>query len=58
MKFFACNETDREWDLDYSSSGKGIIPYEMIERLDSLDVSLEKGNIFYLIIVTLASKIQ
>ena len=53
-KFFACNEIDREWILDYLSSGKGVIPYEMIQRPESLDIIPEKDHFFYLIISILA----
>ena len=42
----ACNKIDREWVLDYLPSGKGVIPYEMIQRCDSLDISPEKGSFF------------
>ena len=33
-KFNLCSEEDQEWVLDYLSSGKGTIPYEMIPRYD------------------------
>ena len=56
--FFAYKKTDREWVLDYLSLGKGIIPYEMVQRPDSLDIAPEKGTFFFLIMFTLASKIQ
>ena len=29
--------------MGYLSLGKGVIPYEMIQRFDSLDISPEKG---------------
>ena len=45
-KFLACNKIDREWVLDYLPSGKGVIPYEMIQRCDSLDISPEEGSFF------------
>ena len=45
--FFACNETDREWALDYLPSAKGVIPYEVIQRPDSLDITAEKGILFF-----------
>ena len=32
--------------LDYLSLGKGTIPYEMITRYDSLDISPATGNFF------------
>ena len=34
-KFKKCSFEDREWILNYLSSGNGIIPYEMITRSDS-----------------------
>ena len=37
QKFLSYSQTDQEWVLDYLSSGKGTIPYEMISRFDSLD---------------------
>ena len=45
-KFLACHETGRECILDYFSLGKGLIPYEMIQRPHSLDISPERGNFF------------
>ena len=30
LKFQACSAVDQEWVLNYLSSGKGVIPYEMI----------------------------
>ena len=45
-KFNACTENDQEWILNYLSTGKGTIPYEMITRYDSLDISPEEGNFF------------
>ena len=52
-KFLPCNEADKEWVLDYLSLGKGVIPYEMIQRFYFLDISPEKGFFFCLIIFTL-----
>ena len=34
-KFNACRKEDQEWVLNYLSTGKGTIPYEMITRYDS-----------------------
>ena len=45
-KFSACIDEDQEWVLKYISTGKGIIPYEMITSFDSLDISLEEGSFF------------
>ena len=45
-KFKVCSEEDQEWVLDYPSSGKGTIPYEMITRYNSLDISPEEGDFF------------
>lgn len=43
-KFNTCTEEDQEWVLNYLSTGKQTIPYEMRTRYDSLDVSPEVGN--------------
>ena len=45
-KFKVCSEDDQEWVLKYLSSGKGVVPYEMITRFDSLDISPEEGVFF------------
>ena len=45
-KFNAWTEKDQEWVLDYLSTGKGTIPYEMIARYDALDISPEEGFFF------------
>ena len=37
-RFFTLKESDREWILDYLCSGKGVIPYEMINSFDSLNI--------------------
>ena len=52
-KFQACDKVDREWVLDYLSLGKGVKPYEIIQRFDSLDISPEEGSFFYPIIFIL-----
>ena len=44
--FLAYDKVDREWVLDYLSSGKGVISYEMIQRFESLDISPEEGSFF------------
>ena len=38
QKFLSCTQGDQEWVLNYLSSGKGTVPYEMITRFDSLDI--------------------
>ena len=43
-KFNTCTEEDQEWVLNYLSTGKQTIPYEMRTRYDSLDISPEEGN--------------
>lgn len=37
-KLIFLNEKDEEWVLDYLSSGKGGIPYQMITDFDSLSI--------------------
>ena len=44
--FNSCTKEDQEWVLDYLSTTKGTIPYEMITRYDSLDISSDNGNFF------------
>ena len=41
-----CLKEDQEWVLDYLSTGKGAIPYQMITRYDSLDITPEDGIFF------------
>ena len=36
------SQTEREWVLEYLSSGKGSIPYELITDFDSLNISPNK----------------
>ena len=45
-KFNLCSKEGRQWMLDYLPTGKGKIPYEMITRFDSLDISPDDGNFF------------
>ena len=45
-KFNAYIGKDQEWVLNYLSTGKGKIPYKMITRYNSLDISPEKNNFF------------
>ena len=46
QKFNSCTKEDQEWVLDYLSTGKGKIPYEMITRYDSLDILPDDGSFF------------
>ena len=41
------NQTDQEWVLNYISSGKGTIPYQLISDFDSLNISPEKEFLSY-----------
>lgn len=41
-KFSFLSKTDKEWVLEYLSSGKGTIPYELISDFDSLNISPNK----------------
>ena len=41
-----CSKEDQEWVLDYLLRGKGTIPYEMLTRYDSLDISPDNRNFF------------
>ena len=53
-KLMLLSEKDEEWVLDYLSSGKGMIPYQMITNFDSLEIRPEneffqkKGLLFEL----------
>ena len=53
-KFFVCKEIDREGILNYLSSGKSVIPYQMMQHPESLDINPEKDNFFYHIFSILA----
>ena len=44
--FNSCTKEDQEWVLDYLSTCKVTIPYEMITRYDFLDISPDNGNFF------------
>ena len=44
-KFMFLSEKDKQWVLDYLSSGKGTIPYQMITDYDSLKIKPE-GEFF------------
>ena len=39
-------EKDEEWVLDYLSSGKGMISYQMITDFNSLEIKPEHGGFF------------
>ena len=41
-KFLDLNQTDKEWILEYLSSRKGTILYQLITDYDSLNISLDK----------------
>ena len=43
-KCLSCTEEEQKWILNYLSTGKSIIPYEMIIRYDSLDIVPENGQ--------------
>ena len=45
-KINACTDEDQEWVLIYLSTRKGVIPYKMITRFDSLNISPEEGSFF------------
>ena len=34
-------EENEKWVLDYLRSGKGMIPYQMVRKIDSLDIKPE-----------------
>ena len=44
-KLMFCNDEQENWVLDYLTSGKGVIPYQMITDLDSLK-KVPKGEFF------------
>ena len=44
-KLMFCNEEQENWVLDYLTSGKGVIPYQMITNLYSLKQA-PKGDFF------------
>ena len=45
-KLSSCTKEDQGWTLDYLSTDKGTIPYEMITRYGSLDIFPEDRNFF------------
>ena len=46
VKFQKCSDVEKEWILDCLSSGKGVIPYEMITRYDLLDIAPDNDTFF------------
>ena len=44
-KYLTCTE-EQKWILNCLSTGKGSIPYEIITRYDSLDITPENGQFF------------
>ena len=46
LKFNLCSDEEKDWVLNYLSTGKVTIPYEMITGFDSLNIELEEGNFF------------
>ena len=42
QNLLSCTQKDQERVLNYLSSGKGTIPYDMITRFDSLDIKSVK----------------
>ena len=45
-KLALVSDKSEEWVLDYMSSGKGVIPYQMITNFDSLNFGPEHGEFF------------
>ena len=41
-RFLFCTKDEKKWVLDYLSSGKGTIPYELISDFDSLNIVPDK----------------
>ena len=46
LKFLRLNQEDQDWVLEYLSTGKGVILYQMITDFDSLGISPEKEEFF------------
>ena len=46
LNFNLCSDEEKDWVLNYLSTGKGTIPYEMITGFDSLNIEPEGGNFF------------
>ena len=45
-KHLSCTEEEQKWVLDYLSTGKATILYEVITTYDSLDIEPENGQFF------------
>ena len=45
-KLLYMSEEDEKFVLDYLCSGKGVIPYQMIKKLNSLELQPENGDFF------------
>ena len=45
-QFMLCTDEKKKWVLNYLSSGKGTIPYELITQYDSLDIVTDDGYFF------------
>ena len=46
LKFNLWSDEEKNWVLNYLSTGKATIPYEMITGFDSLNIEPEEGNFF------------
>lgn len=46
LKFLRLNQEDQYWILEYLSTGKGAIPYQMITDSDSLRISPKEEEFF------------
>ena len=46
-RFLLCTHEGKKWILNYLSSGKGTIPYELITQFDSLDIVPDDGDFFH-----------
>ena len=45
-KLLYMSEEDEKFVLDYLCSGKGVIPYQMIKKLNFLELQPENGDFF------------
>ena len=45
-KLIYMSEKDKKFVLDYLCSGKGVIPYQIIKKLNSLELQPENGDFF------------
>ena len=46
LKFLRLNQEDQDWVLEYLSTGKGVILYQITTDFDSLGISPEKEEFF------------